>query len=62
MLSKKKPLLLSNGVPQGNVLGPSLYDIYFPNIAFVTADFHVHPYADDTITYTCGSSLTTAPF
>lgn len=52
--SSVKPLL-SKGVPQGSILGPTLFSI-FVNIT----THYIHFYADDTILYTSSPSLRTA--
>lgn len=57
-------LPLSNDVPQGSILGPTLftyiYNIYINNINLAAGNSHIHLYADDTIIYTTSPSLTTA--
>lgn len=53
-------LPLSNDVPQGSILGPTLFNIYINNINLAADNAHIHLYADDTIIYTTSPSLTTA--
>lgn len=54
------PLPLSMGVPQGSILGPTLFKIYINNVAHAATNSFIHLYADDTILYTSGPSLNTA--
>ncbi|KAJ8287209.1 hypothetical protein GJAV_G00048920 [Gymnothorax javanicus] len=50
---------VSNGVPQGSVLGLTLFTIYINNIGSIL-NASVHLYADDTILYCCASSVSHA--
>ena len=49
----------SMGVPQGLILGPTLFSVYINDVALAVGDSLIHPYADDTILYTSGPSLDT---
>uniref|UniRef100_A0A3B5BCC6 Reverse transcriptase domain-containing protein n=1 Tax=Stegastes partitus TaxID=144197 RepID=A0A3B5BCC6_9TELE len=54
------PLPLHKGVPQGSILGPTLFNININNITHAVYNAHIHLYADDTIVYTSGPSLNDA--
>lgn len=52
-----QPLLITNGVPQGSILGPLLFNIMVNDLI---DKFPVHAFADDTILYTAAPSLQTS--
>ena len=53
------PLAVSMGVPQGSILGPTLFSVFINDVALAAGDSLIHLYADDTILYTSGPSLDT---
>jgi hypothetical protein len=53
------PLAVSMGVPQGSILGPTLFSVYVNDVALAAGDSLFHLYADDTILYTSGPFLDT---
>ena len=49
--SEYKHLLI--GIPQGSVLGPSLFNIYMCDLFLLMSESNVGNYADDTTLYAC---------
>ena len=47
------------GVPQGSILGQTLFSVYINNVALAAGDSLIHLYADDIILYKSGPSLDT---
>ena len=51
-----QPLPVTKGVPQGSILGPTLFTIYINNLAQAVGSSLLHLYADDTVLYSAGPS------
>ena len=47
-------LAITKGVPQGSLLGPTLFSIYINDVAKAAGKSRIHLYADDTILYAFG--------
>ncbi|KAI4830607.1 hypothetical protein KUCAC02_002226 [Chaenocephalus aceratus] len=50
-------LNISNGVPQGSVLGPLLFSIYINSVGDNVDEATLHFYADDTVMYCAGPTI-----
>ena len=51
-------LAVSMGVPQGSILGPTLFSVYNNEVALAAGESLINLYADDTILYTSGRPWT----
>ena len=51
-----QPLPVTKGVPQGSILGATVFSIYINNIAQAVESSLTHLYADDTVLYSTGPS------
>ena len=52
-----QPLPVTKGVPQGSILGPTLFSVYINNIAQAVGSSLIHLYGDDTVLYSAGPYL-----
>ncbi|CDQ82551.1 unnamed protein product [Oncorhynchus mykiss] len=53
------PLAVSMRVPQGSILGPTLFSVYINDVALAAGGSLIYLYADNTILYSSGPSLDT---
>ena len=53
------PLAVSMRVPQGSILGPTLFSVYINDVALAAGDSLIHLYTDNTILYSSGPSFDT---
>ena len=51
------PKRVTQGVPQGSIIGPLLYILYANDIAKIVKKCHVTQYADDTVLYSAGKGI-----
>ena len=51
------PQKIGDGVPQGSILGPLLFILYFNDVVYTTEDVSIINYAHDTVIYTAGEEM-----
>ena len=51
------PQKIGDGVPQGSILGPLLFILYFNDVVYNTEDVSIINYADDTVIYTANKEI-----
>lgn len=56
--SKSTFLSLREGIPQGSILGPLLFNIYVNDVAYIDEDCRFVMYADDISLYFSGNTIT----
>ena len=44
-------------MPQGSILGPILFILYFNDVVYTTEDVSIINYADDTVIYTASEEI-----
>jgi len=49
-------MFMSNGIPQGTILGPILFSLYVNKLPEVSPEFGLQMYGDDTVVYVFGKS------
>ena len=51
-------VIIRKGIPQGSILGPTLFNIFINDMLISVKDYNVYNYADDnTVSYECDSSI-----